>query len=104
MTTWLVLAVAAAIFFFLIKARRNYESLPELPSVAGPMPTDLTVIIPARNEESNIERVIKSFPDVPVIVVDDDSKDRTAEIARAAGATVIAAPPLKKGGAGKPNA
>jgi len=99
-----VLAVVAGIVFFLTKSRRNYQALPELPTSAGPMPADLTVIIPARNEEPNIERAIKSFPGVPVIVVDDDSKDRTAELARAAGAMVIDAPPLKKGGAGKPNA
>lgn len=104
MTTWLVIGVAAGIFFFLMKSRRNYEDLPELPASPGPMPRDITVIIPARNEEQNIERVVKSFPGVPVIVVDDDSSDRTAALARAAGAKVIKAPPLSKGAAGKPNA
>jgi chlorobactene glucosyltransferase len=99
-----VVLLASGIFFFLMKSRRNYEELPELPSNSGPMPSDLTIIIPARNEETNIERVIKSFPGVPVVVVDDASTDRTAEVARAAGATVIVAPPLKKGAAGKPNA
>lgn len=104
MTIWVVLIVSFGIFFFLVKSRRNYIALPELPCSPGPMPTDVTVIIPARNEEKNIERVVKSFPGVPVVVVDDDSTDRTAELARAAGATVIPAPPLKKGAAGKPNA
>ena len=94
MTVWLVIGVSAGIFFFLLKSRRNYEALPELPASAGPMPQDLTVIIPARNEEKNIERAVKSFAGVPVIVVDDDSSDRTAEFARAAGARVIKAPPL----------
>ena len=104
MTIWLVVGVSAGIFFFLMKSRRNYEALPELPVCAGPMPQDVTVIIPARNEERNIERVVKSFQGVAVIVVDDDSSDRTAELALAAGARVIKAPPLSKGAAGKPNA
>jgi chlorobactene glucosyltransferase len=103
LTTWVVISLAAAIFFFLLKSRRNYENLPELPARPGPMPADVTVVIPARNEEKNIERALKSFPGVPVVVVDDDSSDRTAELARAAGAMVISAPPPKKR-AGKPNA
>ena len=104
MTVWVVILLSSGIFFFLLKSRANYEALPELPTTPGPIPADVTVIIPARNEEKNIERAVKSFPGVPVIVVDDDSSDRTAELARAAGATVIAAPPLKKGATGKPNA
>lgn len=104
MTAWLVIGVAAGIFFFLMKSRRNYEDLLEIPANPGPMPQDVTVIIPARNEEKNIERAVKSFPGMPVVVVDDDSSDRTAELARAAGAKVIKAPPLSKGAAGKPNA
>jgi len=99
-----VIGLAAGIFFFLVKSRRNYEDLPELPRNPGPMPQDVTVIIPARNEEKNIERAVKSFPGLQVVVVDDDSNDRTAEIACAAGAKVIKAPPLSKGAAGKPSA
>jgi chlorobactene glucosyltransferase len=104
LTNWLTISVAGGIFFFLLKSRRNYERLPELPVSSGPLPADITVVIPARNEEQNIERVVRSFEGVPVVVVDDDSKDRTAELAIAAGARVIQAPPLKKGAAGKPNA
>ena len=32
LTVWLVIGVAAGIFFFLMKSRRNYEGLPELPA------------------------------------------------------------------------
>ncbi|MFC1811440.1 glycosyltransferase [Thermodesulfobacteriota bacterium] len=49
----------------------------------------LTVIIPARNEASNIERCVdsllnQSYPDdrYKIIVVDDDSEDNTAAIVR----------------------
>lgn len=45
----------------------------------------VSVCIPARNEEDNIERCLKSFlaqdyPDYEILVLDDNSEDRTAEI------------------------
>ena len=43
------------------------------------------VLVPAFNEEKNIREVIyhlKKHPHVDIIVIDDGSKDRTAEIAR----------------------
>jgi glycosyltransferase involved in cell wall biosynthesis len=56
----------------------------------------LIVTIPAQNEEKTIAQVISGVPrDIPgvteteVIVMDDGSTDRTAEIARRAGAMVI---------------
>ena len=48
--------------------------------------------------------MVSSFGQAPVVVVDDASQDRTAEIARAAGAVVIPAPPLAAKLMGKPNA
>jgi glycosyltransferase involved in cell wall biosynthesis len=51
----------------------------------------LTVIIPCLNEEQGIERVLEHMPSFvdEVIVVDNGSTDRTAEVARSYGATVI---------------
>ena len=47
------------------------------------------LVIPAYNEEKNIERVVdqltESFPELDYIVVNDGSKDRTAEICRKRG-------------------
>lgn len=62
------------------------------------------VVIPARNEEAMIGRAIRSLPHDSVIVVDDHSTDRTAEVARAAGAGVLTAPDLPRNAIGKPNA
>lgn len=50
---------------------------------------DILVIIPAFNEEANIEKVadrlIKEYPQLDYIIVNDGSKDRTAEICRERG-------------------
>lgn len=61
----------------------------------------LTVVIPALNEERHIASVVQAVreqaPQVPVIVIDDGSIDRTAERARAAGARVVTSTLLGKG-------
>lgn len=52
---------------------------------------DIKVIIPAFNEADSISRVIKELPTEisEIIVVNNNSTDNTAEIARNAGATVL---------------
>ncbi|MFN0101826.1 MAG: glycosyltransferase [Bryobacteraceae bacterium] len=98
------IAIAIGIVLLLRKARFHYERLPKIPYVAGAHLLDVTVIVPARNEEANIARLLGSFPEDMVIVVDDDSEDRTAAIAREMGVRVIEAPMLAEGQLGKPNA
>lgn len=51
----------------------------------------ITVIIPCLNEEQGIERVLRAMPDFvdEIIVVDNGSTDRTAEVATSLGAKVI---------------
>ena len=53
-------------------------------------------IVPARNEEGAIGGVVSEIrafdPELDVVVVDDGSSDRTAEIAAAAGAIVVRLP------------
>jgi glycosyltransferase involved in cell wall biosynthesis len=77
---------------------------------------ELTVIVPARNEEDCLADCLQSLvcqseelfelgKDWELIVVDDDSTDRTEEIARGfAGVTVIKADQLEPGWVGKNNA
>jgi len=54
--------------------------------------SDTLVFIPAWNEEDNLPAVLQALhgelPDADVLVVDDGSTDRTAEVARAHGAEV----------------
>lgn len=51
----------------------------------------ITVIIPCLNEEQGIEQVLRRMPEFvdQVIVVDNNSTDRTAEVAESLGAEVI---------------
>ena len=55
--------------------------------------TDTVVFIPAWNEETNLPAVLaelhSTLPDANVLVIDDGSTDATADVARAAGATVV---------------
>jgi len=58
-------------------------------------PVNAVVIIPVLNEESSIGKVLKSIPERfkrQVIVVDNGSTDKTADIARENGAQVVVEP------------
>lgn len=54
---------------------------------------NISIIIPAKNEESSISDLIGSiktiYPQAEIIVIDDGSEDNTAEYAKQAGAQVI---------------
>lgn len=67
----------------------------------------ISVIIPARNEEETLELLLESLrrevsDKVEIIVVDDDSQDRTASIARDYLAKVVVPEPLPSDWKGKP--
>jgi glycosyltransferase involved in cell wall biosynthesis len=58
------------------------------------MPRRIAVVIPALDEEEAIGLVLSEIPPgvAEVVVVDNGSHDRTAEVARAAGARVVSEP------------
>ncbi|MBA2463287.1 MAG: glycosyltransferase, partial [Actinobacteria bacterium] len=57
------------------------------------MRRDTLVFVPAWNEEENLAAVLdelrRELPDADVLVVDDGSTDRTADVAHAGGADVL---------------
>jgi glycosyltransferase involved in cell wall biosynthesis len=52
----------------------------------------ISVVIPCYNEQEGIRHVIQSLPEIvdEIVVVDNNSTDRTAEVAAALGARVVA--------------
>ena len=70
------------------------------------LPRRVVVVIPALNEEATVAQVVRAIPrEMPgavvtdVVVVDDGSTDRTAAVAREAGATVVLHPRNRGSGA-----
>lgn len=65
---------------------------PDLAQLAATSRSGVAVLIPCFNEEASIEKVVSDFraalPGADIYVYDNNSTDRTAELARAAGATV----------------
>jgi hopene-associated glycosyltransferase HpnB len=74
---------------------------------ANPTGAMVVAVIPARNEEDVVGRAVGSLRsqrfggELRILVVNDNSSDRTAEVAAEAGATVVEAGPLPSGWTGK---
>ena len=111
-----LIAVLAALPYVLVPVvtALRVRTSRHLDDESGDAPPDaplVSVVIPARNEEVNIERCVTSvlsadYPRLEVIVVDDHSSDRTGEIARALASgdsrlRVIGNAPLPEGWFGK---
>lgn len=61
-------------------------------SIRLPLPFDATVIVPTLNEEKNISELLPSIRSAGfanILVIDGNSKDKTAEIAERSGVSVI---------------
>jgi chlorobactene glucosyltransferase len=111
----LALAVGALIYRAIMQFR-DYETLsPTLPPADPSLPS-ISVILPVRNEASNVETCLRSliaqnYPSekLEIIVVDDNSNDATADIVRDIAARdgrikLLQVGALPAGWAGKPHA
>ena len=110
MPAMLVMPVMAILFapaiWFLLGRPRFLSSLPPAEKL-GKASAAISIIIPARNEETNIARLLESIqqqssPPLETIVVNDGSTDNTASIASQLGARVIDVEALPDGWMGKP--
>jgi 4,4'-diaponeurosporenoate glycosyltransferase len=87
---------------WILAARFRRPDADEAPDAAN----DCSIIIPARNEAHNLPTLLKSIASSSIkpletLVVDDNSSDDTAAIARGFGAIVISPSPLPDGWRGK---
>jgi 4,4'-diaponeurosporenoate glycosyltransferase len=82
------------------------RGVPLCPPTHSHLTIGLSIVIPARNEEQNLPRLLASIAasatrPVEVIVVDDASTDNTASVAQSLGAKVLASAPPPTGWTGK---
>jgi chlorobactene glucosyltransferase len=107
-------AITICLAIFIINLILNLRSLHRLGKNDGPLPDTLpliSVLIPARDEESNIKNCLESlkrqdYPNYEILVLDDSSSDRTAVIVEEISAIdtrirLFRGMPLPQGWAGK---
>ena len=100
-------ARAAAAGAAFVRIGRGARRDPPLEAVVGhPLDRTVSVVVPARDEALRIGPLLAALSGDPqateVIVVDDESRDGTADLAARAGATVVRGRPLPAGWVGKP--
>tara|TARA_B100000927_G_scaffold285904_1_gene276604 strand:- start:8528 stop:9628 length:1101 start_codon:yes stop_codon:yes gene_type:complete len=82
----------------------RFRRVPTVPKGVRTVPR-ISIVIPARNEEANVEVLLQSLKECrfhEIIVVDDQSEDRTAVVARELGARVLSGKIPPAGWLGKP--
>ena len=110
-------AVALAAWLYLVFARGGFWLGRERDDIAVPrpaVPPSVVIVVPARNEAPTIAETVTSlmsqdYPALSLVLVDDDSDDGTAEVARGAAAalgredrlTIVTSPMLPSGWTGK---
>lgn len=102
----LALAQAGAAAVVLARLARGRRRRPPLSAAGSPPPAaGISVVVPARDEAERLPACLaglRADPDVAeTVVVDDESRDATAEVARAGGARVVAGTPSPPGWRGK---
>jgi 4,4'-diaponeurosporenoate glycosyltransferase len=105
MGTWIVLLCCAGGVWAFVRRLRNVRA--RTPAVAEIDCAQVSIVVPARDEAENLPALLRSLqalkcPPLEVLVVDDHSRDATAEVARAYGARVVTPDPRPSTFIGKP--
>ncbi len=116
MDTIYQVVIASGLVVFMVNLVLNILSFkkPSREALVPNPPPLVSIMVPARDEETNIGRCLKSlqrqdYPNLEIIVLDDNSTDRTSEIVRDFVSAdprirLIEGAPLPDGWAGKPHA
>lgn len=104
---WIFLGLVLVLWLGGWAMSARFRTVPALEPGAPKPLVKISIVIPARDEEENLGRLLPSlsaqeFSPHEIIVVNDQSTDRTAEIAKEYGATVLDGQPLPEGWYGKP--
>ncbi len=105
--SYLLILIMWALVIIALTLLMNVFIFPRLQRTTPPADApSVSVLIPARNEAAVIQQTIRklkqqTYPNYEMIVLDDDSDDDTAHLARKAGARVITGEPLPPGWSGK---
>ncbi|MEM7697742.1 MAG: glycosyltransferase [Verrucomicrobiota bacterium] len=103
------LLVGFVFWVFGLRVGAKWQAVPQPDTESGSRDLDpkISVIIPARNEETNLKNLLPSIPTeeggpLEIIVVDDHSTDATASVAETFGARLLTGKELPEGWFGKP--
>ena len=101
-----VLAVLRTMLLLLFARRHAHAVRRPGPGPAAPLP-GVSVVVPAYNEEKGIVAAVRSlvasdYPELEVLVVDDGSTDRTADVVEALGLARVTV--VRQPNGGKPSA
>ncbi len=104
---WIFLATSAFswVFGWIVAARFRFVPFPS--GEGERVEPKISILIPARDEADNLSRLLPSlvsqdYSNFEILVIDDQSEDATADLARENGATVISGQSLPEGWYGKP--
>jgi 4,4'-diaponeurosporenoate glycosyltransferase len=105
MGTWIVLLCCAGGGWAYLRRLRNVRA--RSPAAVDVDCAQVSIVVPARDEAENLPALLTSLhalkcAPLEVLVVDDDSHDSTAEVARAFGARVVKPEPRPSMFIGKP--
>jgi len=85
--TWIAIFIFAFTAVRIVVALINYVGKPWLKNIEPSEEALISVLIPARNEEKNIQRILESlikqdYSNIEILVYDDLSEDQTASIVK----------------------